>query len=222
MTPEIIQSQHTYNLLMNQLSFHKKKWSLFRFFKIKSLNNKIEAIQSVRKKLIDEYLSIENSEYTELVQRNYSLLKIDELRYNVSHIRTTFFGNYSKSFEGKIFPNGHSYCDSYRTGLALFPFDGFLHPSKIKGKVNHWGDVDLQTVESDYGIRNMPKNFVGKVGDHGNIVLEVRDLKFAQRQWVIGTMIGNHFGYDETKNISFQNNIIRMQELIDNQVNLLF
>jgi hypothetical protein len=169
---------------------------LFKSIKIRNLTSDKK---KVRKKLftsIDNYLLLEDKEFEKLATENLSLFKKDKINFKVTKHDRHEMSSATYRFEGKLSKNGYSYIYEAGTNWALFPFDGFYCPMKLKGKINHWGKIEIDVTEIDHKLNALPENFVGSISEKGIIDLETdkrsNDLFFGGKL-VVGEIMAFHF-----------------------------
>ncbi len=205
----LIEAQKEIKNLENKINVLNEKGGVSKLFNLGRLEGKLEKLNEIQFQNIDNFLSNEHQKYQELINRNFALLKNQKIQFTVYSTGLALFGSHAKQLKGSIYPNGFSYSYSTKTNISFLPFDSMRYPSKLRGKVDYWGRLELKTVETGYAfLRRLPKKFIGSVDANGNIEIDnvENEFEWFDGKWTIGKLLAGHFNHDESKNEEFQHN----------------
>jgi len=203
-------TQSEINALSLKIEQLKTTGGIGKYLKLSHLEKQFKKLDDKQFYNVDEYLVATDLSYKAIVDHNIELLKTDKLHFSVYTSSIAFLGSYTKEIIGSVFPNGFSYSYSTKSNIAFFPFDSLRFPTRMSGRIDHWGRFKLKTTDTSYALfKTLPKKLSGSVDAAGSINIDnIQNIsEFGSNgNAIIGKLIANHFEYDESKNEQFQNN----------------
>lgn len=211
------------DLSLKKVLLVKKSFVFFKRVRLQILETKIKKIDKIIFDDVDQYLLINNSEYLKLSERNYELLENPKIIFNVYEIAVSSNLKFSENFKGKLRNNGYAYVyeNDSKYGYVSYNYNDFKFPSKITGSVNHFGIINLKTLETgSKTFRKLPSEYIGKVGKDGRMELEINECKneidlLSRGDFCIGKLIGNYFNSNQIKTNEFNENISKMLKMME-------
>jgi len=201
----------------SRINFLSESKKLFRSIKIKNLTNDKKRIRKRLFTLIDEFLLKNDPVFKNIAEETINLFKKDNISFKVTKHDRHEMASMTYKYEGKVSKNGYSYIYESGTNLAILPLDGFACPIKLKGKINHWGKIEIDVTEKELKFNALPENFKGSISDKGVIQLEIdkrsNDL-FLSGKLVVGEIMAFHFSRSSTKLKRLLNNKRKMLIMI--------
>ena len=205
----LIQLKTQIQSLNDKLVFLEENGGLAKLLHFSRIQKKISRLELQLFNKIDAFLQCHDPEYLKLVQSNLALLQVQNIDFVVYSLNNLVFSSHTKQINGEIHKNGFGYLESTKTNLSLFQ-NSWDYPSELNGNVNHWGEINLNTVNTGSSqFKNTPNTYQGSIDDQGRIKLKIIQLDteyFNQVKSCIGKLIANHFNNDNQKLEQFLNN----------------
>ncbi len=188
------------------------------WFGSSGIEAQLEKGRKKRFRLIEIHLQQTNDAYLQLVRANLQLLSSDKAHFKVTTNTYGFISSYATRFSGNLLDNGYAYCQSVEGNNPLLPMADFSFPSRLTGRIDHWGAIQLSATATDLAfIKTLPKAYEGRIGSNGQIDLRVKETEtdmLAGGHMMIDKLMANIFGADGQKAAQFTANKAKMRLMI--------
>lgn len=189
------------------------------WFSMESINDRIKEVKSQCFRLVDKQLLSSDKEYSALAKENLRLIAAERAYFKVTATTMAVLHSHSTRFKGNVAENGYAYCYADQGNFPLNPVAEYMFPSRIEGKVDHWGNLHLKAVATGFGfIQTLPKDYKGVIGSDGSIKLSVNETEsdfLSGGRLMIDKMMANLFGTDESLKRKFALNRGKMRDKVN-------
>lgn len=183
------------------------------------LEERINEFSERRFILMDLFLFDTNSDYRKLVESNRSLIADDDVYFKVTSNTLSIMHTHSTRFRGKIMKNGYAYCYVDQGNFPLDPMGSYLFPKRLKGTIDHWGNIRLRVMEKGIDLtENLPVDYQGRITEEGEIFLELNEIEsvvFGGGKLMIEKMMANIVAHDRHSLMLFQSNLGELTRLMN-------
>ncbi|NOQ73988.1 MAG: hypothetical protein GQ574_18425 [Crocinitomix sp.] len=192
--------------IKNTIVFLKKLNGKRTLWKARRIR-KILKLRKTQLALLLDLLELEDSEFSQLWNRNMDLLKGENLQFNVTRNDSHIVSGHPTKLSGQI--DKHGKINAKPAGGA-FPFMGKrTFPKVYAGKIDGIGQFFLRSESNGMSLfgRVLPKNYMGSIQSNGAIEMRISQKKNEMWQFSnIGQLVCNPFGNDTDRRNEFLNN----------------
>lgn len=189
------------------------------WFSLETIDGRIQELQNQCFQLADKQLLNSDKEYSALAMENLQLIAEEQAYFKVTSTTMAVMHSHSTRFKGNVSENGYAYCYTDQGNFPLNPVAEYMFPSRIEGKVDHWGNLHLKAVSAGFGfIQTLPKDYRGTIRPDGSINLSVNETEsdfLSGGRLMIDKMMANLFGNDESVKRKFALNRSKMREKVN-------